>query len=141
LDFFKTPVAKMVPCGNLFEVGGVGGDGWLTRRACMLDAQVPGVLQQSGSTYLRSVLPCCVPAQIVAKKVYLAVPSECPVGPDGKARKAPGTGISGRSGAGGRRRCRPAGLARVALQPARRAEASLLRRSLKPCCLLLSTGL
>jgi hypothetical protein len=53
LDFFKTPVAKMVPCGNLFE--------------------------------------------IVAKKVYLAVPSECPVGPDGKARKAPGTGISGRS--------------------------------------------
>lgn len=22
LDFFKTPVAKMVPCGNLFEVGG-----------------------------------------------------------------------------------------------------------------------
>lgn len=53
LDFFKSPVQKMVPCGNLFE--------------------------------------------IVAKKVYLAVPSDCPVGPDGKARKTPQTGVSGRT--------------------------------------------
>ncbi|KAL4860184.1 Vacuolar protein sorting/targeting protein 10 [Chlorella vulgaris] len=53
LDFFKSPVVKMVPCGNLFE--------------------------------------------IVAKKVYLAVPSDCPVGPDSKPRKLPKTGVSGRS--------------------------------------------
>ena len=39
--------------------------------------------------------------QIVSKKVYLAVPSECPVGPDGKPRKTPQTGVSGRTGAQG----------------------------------------
>lgn len=41
---------------------------------------------------------CMLPVQIVARKVYLAVPSECPVGPDGKARKAPKESVSGRTG-------------------------------------------
>lgn len=53
LDFFKSPVVKTVPCGNLFE--------------------------------------------IVAHKVYLAVPSECPLGPDGKTRKTPKQSMSGRT--------------------------------------------
>lgn len=53
LDLFASPLAKIIPCGNLFEV--------------------------------------------VAGKIFLAVPSECPVGPDGKARKAGGGAISSRS--------------------------------------------
>lgn len=43
LDLFETDFAKVIPCGNLFEV--------------------------------------------IAGKVYLAVPSECPLGPDGSKRK------------------------------------------------------
>lgn len=39
--------------------------------------------------------------QIVAHKVYLAVPSECPVGPDGKARKSSSQAMGGRTGAAG----------------------------------------
>lgn len=35
--------------------------------------------------------------EIVAGKIFLAVPSECPVGPDGKARKSGGGTISSRS--------------------------------------------
>jgi hypothetical protein len=41
-----------------------------------------------------------LPLQIVAHKVYLAVPSECPVGPDSKPRKTPSQGMGGRTGAG-----------------------------------------
>ena len=53
LDLFQSKFAKIIPCGNLFEI--VGG------------------------------------------KVFLAVPSDCPVGPDGKARKSGGGTIAGRS--------------------------------------------
>lgn len=53
LNFFATPVARIVPCGNLFE--------------------------------------------IVASKVFLAVPSDCPLGPDGKARAVPSRSIAGRT--------------------------------------------
>ena len=53
LDLFSSPLAKIIPCGNLFE--------------------------------------------IVAGKIFLAVPSECPVGPDGKARKSGSGTIGSRS--------------------------------------------
>lgn len=53
LDFFVSPVARMVPCGNLFEV--------------------------------------------VASKVFLAVPSDCPLGADGKARSVPSRSVAGRT--------------------------------------------
>ncbi|KAL6770526.1 hypothetical protein ACKKBF_B31605 [Auxenochlorella protothecoides x Auxenochlorella symbiontica] len=53
LDFFASPVARMVPCGNLFEV--------------------------------------------VASKVFLAVPSDCPLGADGKARSVPSRSVAGRT--------------------------------------------
>lgn len=53
LDLFHSSFAKIIACGNLFEV--------------------------------------------VASKVFLAVPSECPVGPDGKARKKGGSSIASRS--------------------------------------------
>lgn len=52
-DFFKSPVQKQVPCGNIFEV--------------------------------------------VAHKVFLAVPSDCPVGPDGKQKSASRHSITGRT--------------------------------------------
>ncbi|KAL4423249.1 hypothetical protein ABPG77_000041 [Micractinium sp. CCAP 211/92] len=42
-------------------------------------------------------VPCGNLFEIVAKKVFLAVPSECPVGPDGKARKTPKASVSGRT--------------------------------------------
>jgi sortilin len=53
LDLFASPFAKVVPCGNLFE--------------------------------------------IMSGKVFLAVPSDCPIGPDGKAHKAGSGAISSRS--------------------------------------------
>lgn len=64
-----------------------------------------GAFARSGAAPgCRHVGPPAVHAvQIVARKVYLAVPSECPVGPDGKARKAPKESVSGRTGGCGGR--------------------------------------
>ena len=53
LDLFRSPPARTIPCGNLFEV--------------------------------------------VAGKVFLAVPSDCPLGPDGKARAVPKRSVAGRT--------------------------------------------
>lgn len=54
LDFFASfPLARVVPCGNLFEV--------------------------------------------VGARVYLAVPSMCPLGPDGRKRAAPPRAVAGRT--------------------------------------------
>ena len=47
---------------------------------------------------LPSFLPSALPVrQVVAHKVYLAVPSDCPLGPDGKKRTSPSKGITGRT--------------------------------------------
>lgn len=46
---------------------------------------------------LDKIIPCGNLFEIVGGKVFLAVPSECPVGPDGKARKAGSASIGSRS--------------------------------------------
>jgi hypothetical protein len=42
-------------------------------------------------------MPCGNLFEVVGGKVFLAVPSECPVGPDGAARRAPPAGAAGRA--------------------------------------------
>ena len=46
---------------------------------------------------LAKIIPCGNLFEVVAGKIFLAVPSECPVGPDGKARKTGGGAIGSRS--------------------------------------------
>lgn len=123
LDFFKTPAVKTVPCGNLFEARAGQGRGVCTcasRRAvatfrsvphswCPASASMglqPGVDHSKVSALLLTIhVPRVCGLQIVAKKVFLAVPSECPVGPDGKARKTPKASVSGRTGGQGELGC------------------------------------
>eukprot|EP00887_Chlorella_sp_A99_P000674 scaffold5.g674.t1 len=79
LDLFASPFAKTVPCGNLFEVGG-----WAHVRVRGAGVRV------CICVYVRV-------REIVAHKVYLAVTSDCPLGPDGRKRPAPAHAVAGRT--------------------------------------------
>jgi hypothetical protein len=43
------------------------------------------------------VVPCGNLFEVVGARVYLAVPSMCPLGPDGKKRAAPSRAVAGRT--------------------------------------------